>query len=84
MGRARRCDPAPLCFKGEPSGTLCATVPSDREWEGLPQGGGVRRPAWTVTCRNLRGLRVRPDLEDKKGTSPDRFISVRGFFWIRP
>jgi len=34
--------------------------------------------------RSLRGLRPCQDLEDKKGTSPDRYqLSVRGFFWGR-
>ncbi len=45
----------------------------------------VGRSESQKTCldgwRNLRGRKYAKDLEDKKGKSPDRFISVRGFFF---
>ncbi len=58
---------------------MCATVPTDRDGKAAKRAGKSEDlPEW---MRISAANRARKNSEDRKGTSPDRFISVRGFFF---
>jgi hypothetical protein len=58
-----------------------ATVSTDRDGKVAEKEGEVRRPAW-ILGSTLADRGVLKDLEDKKGTSPDRLINRFGDFYF--
>jgi hypothetical protein len=85
-GRARRCDPAlvSLAFKRKRELFQHIAPLSDTPNRGMDgkaaERAGESEDLPEQRCHYLRGLEVGQDLADKKGTSPDRWISVRVFF----